>query len=393
MVPLPLSPPPPPPATSYYGGDEDGMERVDPETLATLEKEYRRLKGVSSRMLMKKYLTKDVFDKLKYRVTEGGATLLDVIKSGLANPDSGIGLYAPDAESYTLFADLFDPVIDQYHGGFGPSERHPGIDFGSADSLGDLNEWGDYVVSTRVRCARSIEGYPFNPLLTAEQYAELEQDVEVALDTLDGDLAGYYRPINRLSLEEQDKLLEEHLLFKQGDRFLEAAGACRFWPDGRGIFLNSDNTLVVWVSEEDHLRIISMQDGGDLRQVYSRFVRAVTALGDRLPFSYSQRLGFLNFCPTNLGSAIRASVHIRLPRLGNDRRILEDTADQFHLQVRGTSGEHSEAKDFVFDISNRRRLGLTEIEALQEMYDGVREIIRLEKTMEKNGSRKGSAYF
>lgn len=369
------------------------MERVDPETLATLEKEFRRLKGVPSRMLMKKYLTKEVFDKLKHRVTAGGATLLDVIKSGLANPDSSIGLYAPDAESYTLFGDLFDPVIDQYHGGFGPNERHPGIDFGSPDLLGDLNEWGDYVVSTRVRCARSIEGYPFNPLLTAEQYSELEQDIEMTLDTLDGDLAGYYRPINRLSPEEQNKLLEEHLLFKQGDRFLEAAGACRFWADGRGIFLNSDSTLVVWVSEEDHLRIISMQDGGDLRQVYSRFVRAVTALGDRLPFSYSQRFGFLNFCPTNLGSAIRASVHIRLPRLGNDRRILEDTADQFHLQVRGTSGEHSEAKDFVFDISNRRRLGLTEIEALQEMYDGVREIIRLEKTMEKNGSRKGSAYF
>lgn len=369
------------------------MERVDPETLATLEKEFRRLKGVPSRMLMKKYLTKEVFDKLKHRVTAGGATLLDVIKSGLANPDSSIGLYAPDAESYTLFGDLFDPVIDQYHGGFGPNERHPGIDFGSPDSLGDLNEWGDYVVSTRVRCARSIEGYPFNPLLTAEQYSELEQDIEMTLDTLDGDLAGYYRPINRLSPKEQNKLLEEHLLFKQGDRFLEAAGACRFWADGRGIFLNSDSTLVVWVSEEDHLRIISMQDGGDLRQVYSRFVRAVTALGDRLPFSYSQRFGFLNFCPTNLGSAIRASVHIRLPRLGNDRRILEDTADQFHLQVRGTSGEHSEAKDFVFDISNRRRLGLTEIEALQEMYDGVREIIRLEKTMEKNGSRKGSAYF
>lgn len=367
------------------------MEQVDPETLEIIEEEYRNLRAMRSRSLMKKYLTSDVFEKIKHRVTTNGANLLDVIKSGLANPDSSIGLYAPDAESYTLFHELFDPVIDEYHGGFGPGELHPGINFGSADALGNLNEWGNYVVSTRVRCARSLEGYPFNPLLTDEQYFELEQDVERVLDTLDGDLAGYYRPLSRLSESEQEELLEAHLLFKQGDRFLEAAGACRFWPDGRGIFLNSDNQLVIWLNEEDHLRIISMQNGGDLAQVYDRFTRAVTALGSRLPFSFSQRFGFLNFCPTNLGTAIRASVHIQLPHLGSDRRLLEDTADQFHLQVRGTSGEHSEAKDFVFDISNRRRLGLTEIEALMEMYNGIREIIRLEIDMEESRSRRGSA--
>ncbi|XP_071517411.1 uncharacterized protein [Panulirus ornatus] len=378
---------------SYYGSEEDGMERLAPDILARLEEEYERLRVTKSRSLMKKFLTPEVFGRLKHRVTSSGASLLDVIKSGLVNLDSGIGLYAPDAESYTMFHELFDPVIDEYHGGFGPADYHPGINFGTANALGDLNEWGPYVVSTRVRCARSLEGYPFNPLLTNEQYLELEQDVERALDTLEGDLAGYYRPLAKLSPSEQQQLLEAHLLFKQGDRFLEAAGACRFWPEGRGIFLNADNTLVVWVSEEDHMRIISMQNGGDLAQVYDRFARAVTALGNRLPYSLSQRLGFLNFCPTNLGTAIRASVHIRVPHLGSDRRLLEDTADQFHLQVRGTSGEHSEAKDFVFDISNRRRLGLTEIEALQEMYDGVKEIIRLEMRMEESSSRKGSAHM
>nr|XP_045618567.1 uncharacterized protein LOC123770574 [Procambarus clarkii] len=371
-------------AFSYYGGEEDDMETIDEETLQKLEEEYEKLRDMESHSMMKKYLTPDVFEKLKRRVTLNGATLLDVIKSGLANPDSNIGLYAPDAESYMLFNNLFDPVIDEYHGGFGPEDLHPGIDFGTSNALGNLNEHRNYVVSTRVRCARSLEGYPFNPLLNNDQYTSLEADVEAALDTLDEDLAGYYRPLSKLSESEQNELLEAHLLFKQGDRFLEAAGACRLWPNGRGIFLNSDRTLVVWVNEEDHMRIISMQEGGDLGQVYDRFVRAVTALGDRLPFSFSQRLGFLNFCPTNLGSAIRASVHIRLPHLGSDIQRLEHTANQYNLQVRGTSGEHSETKDFTFDISNRRRLGLTEIEALKEMYDGVMEIIQLEHELESN---------
>ncbi|KAK4307592.1 hypothetical protein Pmani_020657 [Petrolisthes manimaculis] len=111
---------------------------------------------------------------------------------------------------------------------------------------------------------------------------------------------------------------------------------------------------------------------------------ALGSLGSRLHFTQSPRLGFLNSCPTNLGTAIRASVHIRLPLLGSQGGLLEETASKYHLQVRGTSGEHSEAKDWVFDISNRRRLGLTEIEALQEMYDGVVEIIELERHLENH---------
>ena len=37
----------------------------------------------------------------------------DVIQSGVENLDSGIGIYAPDAEAYEVFADLFDPVIGE----------------------------------------------------------------------------------------------------------------------------------------------------------------------------------------------------------------------------------------------------------------------------------------
>jgi len=48
-----------------------------------------------------------------------------------------------------------------------------------------------------------------------------------------------------------------------GDRFLEAAGVNREWPEGRGIFHNNDKTFLVWVNEEDQLRIISMEKGND----------------------------------------------------------------------------------------------------------------------------------
>jgi creatine kinase len=75
-----------------------------------------------------------------------------------------------------------------------------------------------------------------------------------------------------MSKEVQQKLIDDHFLFKEGDRFLQAANACRFWPTGRGIYHNNDKTFLVWCNEEDHLRIISMQQGGDLGAIYRRLI-------------------------------------------------------------------------------------------------------------------------
>lgn len=36
-------------------------------------------------------------------------------------------------------------------------------------------------------------------------------------------------------------------------------------------------------------------------------------------------------------------------------------ADKYHLQIRGIHGEHSESSDHTYDISNKRRLGLSEV--------------------------------
>jgi hypothetical protein len=51
----------------------------------------------------------------------------------------------------------------------------------------------------------------------------------------------------------------------------------RDWPEGRGIFHNQDKTFLTWVNEEDQLRIISMQNGGDVRAVFDRLARGIQA--------------------------------------------------------------------------------------------------------------------
>jgi creatine kinase len=107
----------------------------------------------------------------------------------------------------------------------------------------------------------------------------------------------------------------------------------------------------------------------------------VTEIEKKLKFSHSDRFGFLTFCPTNLGTTIRASVHIALPKLAANYAKLEEVAGRYNLQVRGTRGEHTESEGGVYDISNKRRLGLTEFQAVKEMQDGILELIKIEKTM------------
>ncbi|XP_044256680.1 arginine kinase isoform X1 [Tribolium madens] len=362
-------------------GPQRKSTMVDAAVLEKLEAGFKKLEASDSKSLLKKYLSRELFDKLKTKKTSFGSTLLDVIQSGLENHDSGIGIYAPDADAYSVFADLFDPIIEDYHGGFKKSDKHPPKDWGDVNAFGNLDPAGEFVVSTRVRCGRSLEGYPFNPCLTEEQYKEMEQKVSSTLSGLEGELKGTFYPLTGMSKEVQQKLIDDHFLFKEGDRFLQAANACRFWPTGRGIFHNDAKTFLVWCNEEDHLRIISMQMGGDLGQVYRRLVTGVNDIEKRLPFSHSDRFGFLTFCPTNLGTTVRASVHIKVPKLAANKAKLDEVAAKFNLQVRGTRGEHTEAEGGVYDISNKRRMGLTEFDAVKEMYDGISEIIKMEKEL------------
>jgi creatine kinase/arginine kinase len=93
----------------------------------------------------------------------------------------------------------------------------------------------------------------------------------------------------------------------------------RDWPSGRGIFHNDLKTFLVWINEEDQLRIISMEKGSDIQAVFDRLSRAVQHIEGVVKFSQDDHLGYITSCPTNLGTAMRASVHIKLPKLSKDK--------------------------------------------------------------------------
>ncbi len=117
--------------------------------------------------LTEKYLPKDVWRMLSIK-TSFGTTIYDCARSALENPDSNVGLYAPDPEAYDTFAEVFHPVIAEYHK-VDVATLKSVHDLGNADNLEDLPQnFQDQIVSTRVRVGRTIKGYPMAAKLTRD---------------------------------------------------------------------------------------------------------------------------------------------------------------------------------------------------------------------------------
>jgi len=320
-----------------------------------------------------------VMETLRHKKTSSGFTLLDVICSGAANPDSSVGCYAPDAESYKVFAGFFDPVIKLYHG-YDPSKEVHKADL-EVRKLEGLPKLKDRrILSTRIRCGRNLKGFAFAPGITRSKRFEAEQAIHHSLQSLEGDLAGKYERLTEMSAQRQAELIDGHFLFKDmsKDPYLAVAGAANDWPEGRGIFMNKAQDAIVWVNEEDMMRIMAMEVGSDFLGVFDRFARLVNALGSKLDFASDPNRGYLGACPTNIGTAMRASVHVMLPKLQESGGI-ENIAKDFGLSIRGVHGEHSESDAHgTVDVSNKRRIGVSEIEGVKLMYDGLVALLREE---------------
>lgn len=57
--------------------------------------------------------------------------------------------------------------------------------------------------------------------MTEEQYKEIECKVSSTLKGLSGELKGEFYPLTGMSKDIQHKLINDHFLFKEGDRFLQ----------------------------------------------------------------------------------------------------------------------------------------------------------------------------
>jgi len=340
---------------------------------------------------MAKVLTPEMYAKYRDVATPNGYTFDMAIQTGVDNPGHPfimtVGCVAGDEETYETFKDFMDPIIDARHGGYAADAKHK-TDL-NWEALADAEFDSKYVLSSRVRTGRSIRGIALPPFSTRAERRKVESVSTKVLAGLDGEFKGKYYPLSKMTEAQQDQLIDDHFLFdKPVSPLLTASGMARDWPDARGIWHNDDKSFLVWVNEEDHLRLISMQKGGNIKEVFRRFCQGLTRFEEAMKaqgsdFMWNEHLGYVLTCPSNLGTGLRAGVHIKIPHLAKDEKRLDDILHKLRLQKRGTGGVDTASVGGVFDVSNADRLGFSELELLQFMTDGVRLLIEMEKKLEK----------
>jgi len=240
-----------------------------------------------------------------------------------------------------------------------------------AESAGREGPHTRIVMSSRVRLARNLRGLPFPSWAKKpdriKAYDLIRPAVEQGPDMADA----YSTGMETLSVLDKNILVERHLISRE-----HAARSA-----GSGLVLNRLETLCVMINEEDHIRMQALRPGLQLKEAWQAIDAFDTELEGKLDYAFSNRLGYLTACPTNLGTAIRVSAMLHLPGLVLAEQInqIVQAVNKLGLAVRGLYGEGTEALGNVFQVSNQMTLGDTELDIVERMNKVLAQIIEHEE--------------
>ncbi len=233
-----------------------------------------------------------------------------------------------------------------------------------------LGEYGDIVLSTRVRLARNLEDFPFPVRLDREGKKQVCECVKDALSDYN-DIKLTYTDMEELPRNDAVSFAEKNLI--SPDFAYDTAG--------RALLMSEDEEISIMLCEEDHIRIQVLLPGLSHNEAYEKADKIDRAIESKLNYAFSEKLGYLTQCPTNLGTGMRASVILHLPALvrKNAIRRLSATVAKLGLTLRGSYSEGVEAAGDIFRLSNQVTLGISEQAALQNLSSIALQIIEQEK--------------
>lgn len=227
----------------------------------------------------------------------------------------------------------------------------------------------DIILSSRVRFARNLVGFPFGARLKDEQAEQLVDQVSRLLTQ-----NGFEKKENLSSIETLS-YVEKHYVSRE---FAEKKGP-------HALLTNEPCGYAVMVSEEDHLRMQCILPGFALDEAFASLCKLDDLIDENFEIAFDERFGYLTHCPTNLGTGMRASVMMFLPALTMAGRIgtLASQLSKLGLTMRGLYGEGTSAQGNLYQISNQVTLGLTEEDTIKKLSDVIRQICESERSLRK----------
>lgn len=228
----------------------------------------------------------------------------------------------------------------------------------------------DVVLSTRIRLARNLKEYPFPCRLDVENRKKVCSLVKEAVSSY-GDKPLNYTDMETLTPSGAVSLAEKHLISPE---FASSAS-------GRALLLSGEEDVSIMLCEEDHIRIQVIHPGLSLEEAFGEADKIDSIIESKLSYAFDERIGYLTQCPTNLGTAMRASVLLHLPALHKSgaMRRLSTTVAKLGLTLRGNYGENGEIDGDIYQLSNQVTLGISEKAALQNLNSIAMQIVSQEK--------------
>ncbi len=234
-----------------------------------------------------------------------------------------------------------------------------------SDLTNHAGEWlrgsgpmSEIVISSRIRLARNVAGFPFLSKCSRAQRTQIENRTRETILAAQIAPQTLYVDLDAAPEVDRQLLVERHLISKP---HAAAEGA-------RGVAVGENETISIMVNEEDHLRVQVLRGGLQLEEAWEQINAIDDKLESKLDFSFHPRFGYLTACPTNVGTGIRVSVMLHLPALkltGEIEKVFRAAKDM-RLAVRGLYGEGTEATGDFYQISNQTTLGKTEDEIISD---------------------------
>lgn len=240
-----------------------------------------------------------------------------------------------------------------------------------------MNKWyiekgdqGDVVLSTRIRLARNLDEFPFPSRLDIAGKNKVNSIVKSTLFENDGKDFSYIE-MKDLTRLQAVSLAERHLISP------EFASK----KDGSALILSADESVSIMLCEEDHIRLQVMKAGLALEEAFDIADKLDSIIDGKVKYAFDERIGYLTQCPTNLGTAMRASVMLHLPALTRCGQIsrLANTVSKLGLTIRGAYGEGTQPKGDIYQISNQITLGITEETAIANLKSIVLQLVAQER--------------
>ncbi|CAF3834862.1 unnamed protein product, partial [Rotaria magnacalcarata] len=350
--------------------------------------------------LMARQLTPQMYAKLRDRITPSGYTIDDAIQVGVDNPGvpsrQYFGVSAGDEESYKMFRDLFDPLVRTRYDHGPDSRQYHDVDTSKlkypfeSDSSFDINK---YILSSRMRATRNLSGFTFPTFSTRAERRRVERKFNKIFQQFtqaNNEFNGNYYRLWMIDEEIQKRLANDGVfLYKPQTMSWLSSGVARDWPDGRALYVNNDKNIFAWINQKDHLRFVSWSTNNaknNLRSVITKFFQGIVLLANAMKdegvsFAHDDHFGYLTTCPANIGTGLKINVYIKLPLLTKDFRLPTIIKD-LKLTMEEIMDPDTEGFKDCIDISNRDRIGKTEIEIIQQVLDGVAKLVEIERQLE-----------